>query len=276
MHADELDVDVDLVRRLLAAQFPQWAHLPLERIAEEGTDNAIFRLGDDMSVRLPRIHWASGQAERDDEVLRRLAPELPVAIPRSLAVGEPGEGYPWRWGVHTWLEGEPATFVRVDDLIELVSALRQVDTRGAPAAGDRLSPAGVDRTRAAIDAYGDPRLAEVWEEALAAPRWDRGPVWVHADLDARNLLLADGRLAGVLDFGGAGAGDPAADVCAAFKVLRADERDVFRAALAVDDATWARARGWIVAQAAMALTYYTLENNRPLVVETRRALAEVL
>jgi aminoglycoside phosphotransferase (APT) family kinase protein len=276
MHADELDVDVDLVRSLLAAQFPHWADLPLERVSEEGTDNAIFRLGDAMSVRLPRIRWAAGQAERDHRVLTRLAPHLPVAIPRSLAVGEPGEGYPWRWAVHTWLRGDPARVVPVDDLVRLVAALRRIDTDGAPAAFQRVSPAAAERTRAAIEALGDPRCLTVWEQALAAPPWDRAPVWVHADLDARNLLLENGRLAGVLDFGSAGIGDPAADVSAAFKVLPARERDGFRDSLAVDDATWMRARGWIVGQAAMALTYYTLENNRPLVLEARRWLAEVL
>jgi aminoglycoside phosphotransferase (APT) family kinase protein len=270
MHADEIDVDVDLVRGLLAGQFPQWADLPLERIAEEGTDNAMFRLGAELAVRLPKTPAKEASLGREREWLPRLAPQLPFPIPRMLAIGAPGHGYPCRWAVVTWLDGGPASVVAVDELVSLVAALERIDARGAPPAGDRLS-AGL-RKRAAIAAFGDPRLLEVWEEALAAPPWDQPPVWVHADLDARNLLLRNGRLAGVLDWGGVGAGDPAADVAAAFKVLRADDWDRFRAALAVDNATWARARGWIVEQAVAALTYYTDENNPALVRECRRWL----
>lgn len=284
MHADEVDVDVDLVRRLLAAQFPHWAGLALERVEPAGTDNAIFRLGDAMSIRLPRIGWAADQPELEHTWLPRLAPQLPLVIPVPLALGEPGEGYPHRWAIHSWLPGATTggpLHGAADGLAGFVAALWGIDTEGAPAAGRggplaRRDEATRDRIEACRDIVDTDRAAAVWDEAVAAPAWDRPPVWTHGDLDPRNLLVDGGKLTGVIDFSGMGIGDPACDVAAAWKVLPADERDSFRAMLAVDDATWARGRGWIVTQAVNALPYYTMENNPTLVLEARRWLDEVL
>ncbi len=270
MHADELGVDADLVRRLLAVQLPQWAHLPLERIPEEGTDNAIFRLGDDKSVRLPKLPGRERTLELEAEWLPRLAPRLPFAIPRILAVGEPGEGYPCRWAVCAWLDGEQAS-VGVDDLVALVDSLRAIPTDGAPRCY-RGTLAESAWTRARLELLGDARAAAAWDEALAAPGWEGADVWLHGDLDIRNLLVLNGRLAGVLDWGASGAGEPAADVAAAIKILRPDDWNAFRDALGVDDATWARARGWVAQQCAGALTYYTDANNPALMREARRWL----
>ncbi len=282
MHADEVDVDVDLVRRLLETQFPQWAELELVRVEPSGTDNAIFRLGDSMSARLPRIHWAAGQPQFEHTWLPRLAPHLTLPIPEPLALGEPGEGYPFNWAVHSWLpgaidlEGAPDA----SELIDLVVALQRIDTAGAPPAGRGRPLAEMRGTREAIEACREivdvDAMLAVWEEALAAPPWDRPPVWIHGDLDRRNLLIDHGRLSGLIDFSGAGIGDPAYDVGAAWRVLAPAARESFLAALHVDDATAARAKGWIVLQAAHALPYYTMENNPTLVLEARRWLDEVL
>jgi aminoglycoside phosphotransferase (APT) family kinase protein len=288
MHADELDVEIPLVRRLLAAQFPAWAGLPLEPVLPWGTDHAIFRLGKDMSVRLPRRSGVERQSAFEADWLPRLAPHLPLAVPEPLALGEPALGYPWRWAVHSWLPGEPAAPERlVDpcgaavDLARFVRAVWRVGTAGAPTAarGEPLATRD-EATRAwlaTLDSVVDSEMVEaMWEEALAAPTWNRTPRWLHGDLDERNLLATAGRLTGLLDFGGAGVGDPACDVGVAWKLFAGEARELFRAELGVDDATWARARGHVLSQSLGAISYYTAENNPALFLPAKRWLAELL
>jgi aminoglycoside phosphotransferase (APT) family kinase protein len=268
IHDDERDTSEAVVRRLVDAQFPQWRDLPLER-AGDGTVNAIFRLGGELSVRMPRRgEWG------DDEkaILARLASHLPVEIPRFVARGD-------GFTVHTWLEGTlPERWLPVDELASLILALRAIDAMGAPEpAGGRGRPlrerdAAVRDALTRVDAPG---ALELWDVAMRAPEWEHERVWVHCDLDARNVLVRDGRLTGVLDWGGAGAGDPALDVMAAWKLVAPAERERFRELLDVDDATWLRAKGWAVSQALIALGYYTLENYPPLVNEARNWLAEL-
>jgi aminoglycoside phosphotransferase (APT) family kinase protein len=205
----------------------------------------------------------------------------------------PAEGYPFRWSIYPWLKGHDATLKPVTDpsllardLARFLAALQQIDPTGAPSPGEHNFFRGVPlaardaQTRAAIaslrDAIDARAVTVAWESALAAPEWEHAPVWIHGDLDARNLLIAEGRLSAVIDWGGLGVGDPACDVMAAWKVFSADTRDNLRSALAVDESTWARARGWALSQAVVALAYYTLETNRVLVLEARRWLAEVL
>jgi aminoglycoside phosphotransferase (APT) family kinase protein len=276
MHAGEADIDDALVRRLLVAQFPHWAGLPLEAVDSAGTDNALYRLGDDMVVRLPRIRGATSQVGRDHEWLPRLAPHLPLAIPVPLALGRPADGYPWPWAVHRWLEGEVATTDRLADpraaatsLGEFVGALRQIDPADAPGwatAASRGRPlatrdADVRRAIAALGAAFDPaELTAAWDDALRVPPWDGPPVWFHGDLHTTNLLARDGRLSAVIDFGCLGVGDPACDVMPAWISLSGDTRDAFRAALTVDDATWARGRGWALSVGLIALPYYETTN----------------
>jgi aminoglycoside phosphotransferase (APT) family kinase protein len=288
MHADELDVDVPLVRRLLVAQFPEWSELPLEPVLPRGTDHAIFRVGEGMSVRLPRRPGVERQSALEAEWLPRLAPHLPLAIPRPLAVGEPALGYPWRWAVHTWLPGEPASPGRLGDPCEaaldlagVLRALWGVDRAGAPRAarGEPLATRD-EPTRAWLATLGGvvdtERVAGMWEEALAVPVWDGPPRWVHGDLDGRNLLAANGRFSGLLDFGSLGVGDPACDIGIAWKLFSGEARDLFRAELDVDDATWARARGHVLSQSLGAISYYTAENNAALFLAAQHWLAEVL
>lgn len=293
MHADEVDTDVALVRRLLAEQFPQWADLPIEPVRPFGTDNANYRLGEDMLVRLPRRERTTRTLKKERRWLPRLAPLLPLAVPLPLAEGMPAEGYPFVWSVYTWLKGENATNERIaeldrlaTDLAQFIAALQRIDPLDGPSPGEhnffRGEPlAGRDAETRAASASLDGEIdvdavTAAWEEALRAPEWQRPPVWIHGDLDSRNLLVEDGRLSAVIDFGSAGVGDPACDVMVAWKLLSADTRDIFRTALSIDDATWARSRGWAVSQALMALSYYTLETNAVLVREAERWLVEVL
>jgi aminoglycoside phosphotransferase (APT) family kinase protein len=293
MHADEVDTDISLVGRLVAAQFPHWADLPVEPVRPFGTDNALYRLGDDMVVRLPRRKRTSETLEKERRWLPRLAPLLPFAAPVPLAEGTPAEGYPFAWSVYRWLKGETATSERITDLSRLasdladfVAALQRIDPTDGPPPGEHNFFRGVplarrdDSTRAAIATLSGTidagQVTAAWDEALHAPQWGRAPVWIHGDLDSRNLLVEQGRLSGVIDWGGLGVGDPACDVMVAWKVLSADKRDIFRTALSVDESTWARGRGWALSQSLMALSYYTLETNAVLVLEARRWLAEVL
>jgi aminoglycoside phosphotransferase (APT) family kinase protein len=292
MHPGEVDIDASLVRKLLAAQFPHWAGLPIEPVRSAGTDNAIYRLGDDMAVRLPRIGWAAGQPAKEHAWLSRLAPLLPLPIPVALGKGAPAEGYPWEWSVCTWLAGENATLDRIGDpcgtataLGEFVAALQQVDPTGGPAPGEHNSGRGVPLavrdapTRAAIaeldGTFDADTLAAAWDAALQAPPWHGPPVWLHGDLQSGNLLAVDGRLSAVIDFGCLGVGDPACDVMTAWAYLPAGARDAFRAALPVDDATWARARGWALSVGLIALPYYET-TNRVLAGIARRAIDAVL
>ena len=291
MHQDEVDTSTALVRHLLAEQFPQWAHLAIVPVPSAGTDNALFRLGDALAVRLPRIHWAVGQADKEDTWLPRLAPALPLAVPAVVVHGAPGAGYPYPWAVYRWLGGANAAESPPADMVEAAGnlahfllALQRRDTSGGPSALDhglRGAPlAGRDAaTRQAIAALGaaiDAAAATaVWEEALSAGEWDRPPVWFHGDLLPGNLLVAGGRLSAVIDWNGLGVGDPACDLVVAWALFAGDSRAAFRAALGVDDATWARGRGHAWSQALIFIPYY-LHTNPVGVAYHRRTLAAVL
>ena len=292
MHADEVDIDSSLVVRLLAVQFPQWAHLPLTPVPSAGTDNAIYRLGDDLAVRLPRVAGAAGQVDIEDRWLPRLAPHLPLAIPVPLARGRPGEGYPWSWSVCRWLEGESAQSQRIAregqaarDLAHFIAALQRIDVVGWPPPGPPDSPRGMPLstrdapTRAAIAELSGRLDTDVitaaWEAALQVPAWQGPPVWTHGDLLPGNLLVHEGRISAVIDFGCLGVGDPACDLIVAWTLLSAQTRDLFRAVLAVDDATWARGRGWALSIGLIALPYY--QHTNPVFAATaHQMIAQVL
>lgn len=292
MHADQADVDVDLVRRLLRAQFPRWADLPVRRLASGGTVNAIFRAGAELTVRLPLTASGAGVLEREVRWLPRLVPLVPVAIPTVVGIGEPAEGYPWPWAVHQWIEGDVLAEGRVAesaseplarDLAAFVTAMREVDFDGGPPAhrGAPLASEDAD-TRAAIEALrhtdepfdADAALA-AWESALAAPGWSAAPRWIHSDLMPSNLLAAGDRLAAVLDFGTVGTGDPAVDLIPAWNLLPPSARQVFRDRVDVDDNTWARSRGWALSMAVIQLPYYR-HTNPVISANARHVIEQVL
>jgi aminoglycoside phosphotransferase (APT) family kinase protein len=290
MHADEADIDAELVRRLLRAQFPQWADLPLERLASGGTVNAIYRLGDTLTVRLPLTATGTSAIDWEARWLRRLAPVLPVTIPAVVGCGTPAEGYPWAWAVQRWIEGESAMEGRLAspeplarDLAEFITAMRNVSLAGAPAAYRGIPLAAVDRqTRAAIHDLrhtGEPFEAEAvlaaWTRAAAAPPWAGAPRWVHSDLMPSNLLLRDGRLTAVLDFSTAGTGDPACDLIPAWNLLPAPAREIFRHEAGVDDFTWTRGWGWALSMAVIQLPYYRT-TNEVISANARHVIGEVL
>jgi aminoglycoside phosphotransferase (APT) family kinase protein len=279
MHVDELEVDEALVRRLLAEQFPDWADLSLTRVEPSGTDNAIFRLGDELSVRMARRRGRAKPGGKESDWLPRLAPVVPLEIPVPVAQGHPTGEYPWYWDVQTWVEGDTTRVDEIDaiqaalDLAAFVAALQRVDPAGAPAGRGIPLAERDDEIRYWLARFGRGRsVTSEWERALAAPPWEGPPVWHHGDLDTRNWLVRDGHITGVIDWGAMGVGDPACDVMVAWKLHSNAARDAFRAALPTDDATWERARGWVVSQAVAALAYYTAENNPSLYSEAENWL----
>ncbi|QDY80126.1 aminoglycoside phosphotransferase family protein [Streptomyces qinzhouensis] len=291
---DRPAIDAALARRLVDDQFPRWAGLPLEPVLPGGSDHVIFRLGGELTVRLPRHEEAVGQAAKEYEWLPRLAPHVPLAVPVPVAVGEPAFGYPWPWALSRWLDGEPATpgglgesAGAAETLAGFLTALQRfapVGPAGAAAlrdpalAGDPLAGRD-DATRAAIAATAgvfDPAaMTAVWDAALAAPARRHPPVWFHGDFHTGNLLTRGGRLSAVIDFGSLGLGDPARDLLVAFTLLSPRTRPVFRAALGTDDTTWTRGRGWALATGLNAYRHYAAVNPR-VAAQTSRQIAAAI
>jgi aminoglycoside phosphotransferase (APT) family kinase protein len=284
MHADEVDTDVALVGRLLARQFPRWTGLPVMPVPSYGTDHDVYRLGDRLVVRLPRIGWAAGQAEKEARRLPGLAPRLPLAVPVPLAVGRPDDGYPFPWAVHEWLPGADASTAPFDpdraavDLAAFVRALGSVDTADAPASPvARLADRDADVRRCVrelgttVDADTTLRL---WERFLAAPPHQGPGRWIHGDLLLGNLLVVEGRFFAIIDWGGLAVGDPAQDLKPAWTVLTGAARDRFLREAGADDAARERARGWALSQALIALPYYE-RTNPGMVRQSLRTLREL-
>jgi aminoglycoside phosphotransferase (APT) family kinase protein len=290
MHADEMATDPCLVRDLLRRQFPQWAALPVTPVDSFGTDHDIYRLGEHLAVRLPRIGGARGQASKEAQWLPGFAPLLPLALPVPVALGAADEDYPFPWGVYEWLPGDPAHGGVLRDLEEaavdlagFIAALRAIDTAGAP-----VRPAG-GRGGPLVERDGDVRrcIAELgnridgaaalrcWQHSLEAPTWNGRDVWVHGDLLPGNLLAVHGRLSAVIDFGSLTVGDPACDLLPAWNLFERSSRRTFLDELQVDEASRLRGQGWVLSQALIALPYYWT-SNPPMVRQALHALAHVL
>jgi aminoglycoside phosphotransferase (APT) family kinase protein len=263
-----IDVDADQVRRLVREQFPQWASLPVQPVANGGWDNWTFRLGAEMVVRLPSASEYALAVEKEERWLPVLAPRLPLPIPVPLAKGEPGAGYPYSWSIRRWLGGQPASADGIaypvrfaGDLAGFLAALRTIDPAGGPRPGThnwfrggplRTYDEETQRALAVLEGQVDVALArDIWQTALEA-RWDGAESWFHGDVAAGNLLLSDGQLAAVIDFGTCGVGDPACDLAIAWTLLTAAGRQAFRKRLSVGDDTWARGRGWALWKALAA------------------------
>jgi aminoglycoside phosphotransferase (APT) family kinase protein len=292
MHAGELDIDAALVRSLIAEQFARWADLPVRPVPSPGTDNAIFRLGDQLAVRLPRVAWAAEQPATERAWLPYLAPRLPLPVPAPVETGRPNAAYPWNWTICPWLPGDSVELHRLKDpivaaktLARFIAALHSIDAAGGPAPGAHNSGRGVplaERDYLTRDAIGQAKdlvdaaaVLDAWEAALAARPWEQAPVWIHGDLQPGNVLEAAGEICAVIDFGCLGVGDPACDLAIAWSLLTPPSRAVFRDALNVDDAAWARARGWALSVSIVALPYY-VHSNPALAGIARRTIDTVL
>ena len=284
-------IDAALVRRLVAAQFPRWADLPVRPVEHDGWDNTTFRLGEDMSVRLPSAAPYAPQVEKEHRWLPKLAPLLPLPIPTPLAKGVPTVDYPFPWSVYRWLEGEPATVGTIRDTSEFATALAlfltalyRIDPAGGPSPGRHnffrggsleVYDAETRQAIAALQGEIDAGAAgDVWEAALATT-WLGPPVPFHGDVAAGNLLVRDGSLVAVIDFGTSGVGDPSCDLAIAWTLLEGEGRAAFRAVIGLDDATWARGRGWALWKALITLAG-NVETNPPEAEMARRVIESVL
>ncbi|WP_152365586.1 aminoglycoside phosphotransferase family protein [Microlunatus speluncae] len=286
-----IPVDERLVRELIMTQFPQWSELPIRRVAEEGWDNRTFHLGPELMVRVPSAYEYGLAVEKEQRWLPVLAPQLPLPIPEPVALGEPGAGYPYHWSVYRWLPGDPVSRDAITDLTgfatalaDFLLALRAIDATDAPGPGlhnwfrggtlltfaaqleeNLITLAGLINTEV---------VTEIWRLALESP-WDGVPLWFHGDVASGNLLLRDGSLGAVIDFGTCGAADPACDLTIAWTLLTGESRAAFRDRLAVDEASWARGRGWALWK---ALSGYAgaVRDDQAEPIESRSVLEEIV
>lgn len=270
MHEHETVISDEAVRRLVDDQFPRWACAPLRRLPPSGTDNQLFRLGADLLVRMPRIEWAADSAQREYQWVPRLAPYLTTPIPVPVALGRPGDGFPWHWTVVPWFEGQTPTLDNFEPELWAVSLgafareLRAVPGMDAPTKTEgRGGPlASLDEwvrtwtARADRDEVDPQAVLAVWRDALDAPAWDGEPSWFHGDLHDGNVLVRDGRLAAVIDWGTTGRGDPAVELNAMWGYLPASVGELYRAAVGLDEAAYRRGRGFALAPAISGWTYY--------------------
>ncbi|MFE6713202.1 aminoglycoside phosphotransferase family protein [Streptomyces sp. NPDC057695] len=283
-------LDVEFVARLVAGRFPGWAGLPVRAVRSAGTDNVLFRLGDELVVRLPRAAHAVGQVEKEQRWLPLLAPHLPLDVPVPVGRAAASAEFPWPWSVYRWLDGEDTYDAPLTDLAHAAgvlgrfgAALRAVDASDGPPSfrGGHVTTWEDGHLPGVIRDFGAEGLIDAdlataaWEAVLRLPQWDGPPVWIHGDLLPGNLLGRDGRLSAVIDFGGVGTGDPACDTMPAWTLFTADTRPLFREAARVDDATWARGRGWALAWGLVTEHYYR-ETNPVLAAVARRTRTEAL
>ncbi len=276
MPVAEVAISAELVRALIAEQRPDLAGLPVVAVAN-GWDNAIFRLGSEYTVRLPRREVAVPLVEHEQRWLPTLAHGLPLPVPAPLFCGRPSAEFPWPWSICPWMDGVIAEgavfdqFVVAAQLGEFLAALHQPASADAPANQFRGIPL---RDRDEILRRRLPELSElvdidltlaIWESALTTRPWSGPPLWLHGDLHPANLLVHDGRLSGVIDFGDITAGDPATDLSVAWMLFSAEARSIFRAAHGlVDDDTWKRSRGWAL---ALSIAYMSGSADNPLIFE---------
>ena len=258
------------MRRLIDRQFPQWGALPVRAVTPQGWDNRTFRLGGDMLARLPSAEGYASQVEKEQTWLPRLAGALPAKIPEPLAVGQPSADYPWRWSIYRWLEGRTAASSELgsalslaEDLGAFLRAFHGLDASDGPEPGlhnyYRGGPPSAYSAQIieAISRLPPGPLAEqasiLWASATSS-RWEGPPVWVHGDFAGGNLLLHDGRLVAVIDFGCLAVGDPACDLVVAWTLLPSQARAKFRTTLGLDNDTWTRAKGWALWKAIILMT----------------------
>lgn len=286
-----MEIDAALVTRLIAAQFPQWAHLPVRALDPQGVDNRTFRLGENLLARLPSAEGYALQVEKEHHWLPLLAPQLPLAIPEPQAMGAPGPGYPLHWSVYRWIEGSTATVERIAnlpafaaDLAEFLRALQRIDTTGGPPPGPHNFQRGAPlvvydgdtrRSLAALQGRIDTGAADALWQAAIQTAWQNAPVWLHGDVAAPNLLVNAGRLSAVIDFGCLGVGDPACDLTIAWTFFSGESRAAFRAGLPLDTHTWLRARGWALWKALITLEKH-IDADPVKAEKARRIIAEVL
>ncbi len=287
MHADEFHIDQRLVQKLIEQQFLEWKHLELKPVLSAGTDHALYRLGDEMVIRLPKIGWAVENVDREYLWLPKIAPCLPISVPLPVAKGQPTNEYPYPWSIYCWLEGNNPKvsslqnpIALADELATFIRAMHSIDLANGPPSnrGVPLIEKDLETRQALIkleETIDVPFVTQIWENALKAPQWSKPPVWIHGDLSPGNLLQVNGHLSAVIDFSMLGIGDPACDLIIAWNLLPSYARAIFRSALQVEDALWIRGRGWALSNALIAFPYYK-DTNPTLADNARHVISEVI
>jgi aminoglycoside phosphotransferase (APT) family kinase protein len=272
-----LIIDNILIKILVATQFPQWKNLPIKPVANSGWDNRTFLLGEHMLIRMPSAAEYTEQVKKEQQWLPRLASLLPLPIPEPLAMGEPAYGYPWHWSIYRWIEGDSAASAQIIDLYDFASSLAQfLNTLQSIDPTERPSPDLQNFYRGGLLVVYDPEVRQaltilkdkidtyaatkLWEAALATT-WSKPPVWVHGDISAGNLLVKDGHLSAVIDFGQLAVGDPACDLVIAWTLFKGKSRKIFRGNLQLDPDTWTRAGAWGLWKALIVAAGLTNPNN---------------
>jgi aminoglycoside phosphotransferase (APT) family kinase protein len=285
-----IEIDVDLVSKLINSQFPEWSTLDVKPVKKSGNDNRTFHLGNSMSVRLPSEEAYVSQVEKEQKWLPILAKRLSTPISEPLAKGFPSGDYPYPWSVNKWLDGETLTLENIDnvnqfanDLGRFLVDLQSIDTTGGPLAGEHNFYRGGDlvvydeECRDAINhinKFNKHLLKEIWELALAS-KWDNEPVWVHGDIAPGNILIKNGNLFAVIDFGILGVGDPSCDAAMSWTFFDESSRKVFKTALDFDGETWNRARGWALWKALITYNYYE-HSNKAMADESFNTIKTIL
>lgn len=288
---EPLIINEALVRCLITDQFPQWKDLPVRPVTHSGWDNRTFHLGEHMLVRMPSAQDYALQVEKEQQWLPKLAPKLPLPIPVPVGLGKPANGYPWTWSIYAWLPGETAIPSHITDLSDFATnlaqfliALQSIDSKSGPVPGlhsfyrggslatyDNETRQAIATLKGKIDTNA---ATEIWE-AGRSTKWTNPPVWVHGDISIGNLLVQNGRLSAVIDFGQLTVGDPACDLAIAWTFFNGKSRDTFRSVLSLDNATWARGRCWALWKAL--IVYAELSGTNPLEIEnSRRVINEIL
>ncbi len=288
MSDGRLMIAPEVVRKMLDEQFPEWRDLSVRRVEQDGWDNNTFRLGNELKVRLPSAAGYVPQVEKEFNWLPKLAKHLPVAVPEPVALGKATADYPYPWSVYRWIEGETASAHSVRDMNEFardlaafLHALWAADTAGAPEAGDHNCHRGGDlsvydeETRFCLSGVTDLIDADaalmIWERALQT-KWTKPAVWVQGDLSTGNILIQNGQLSAVIDFGLCTVGDPACDLVIVWKFFSGVNREIFKTTINIDQGTWNRAMGWALWKAIRTL-YYARKDN--IVDEQREATAVI-
>ena len=286
-------INPDLVKKLIAEQFPEYAHLPIGSVRKQGHDNRTYRLGNDMLVRMPSAEYYALKVPKEQELLPLLKPYLSIDIPVPIRMGNASHDYPFNFSIYKWLEGTSANFLKLNDkalesiaiqLAKFLKELHGIVGIDGPSPGKHNGWGGdhvsvydegarkqISELSEIIDEY---KAMELWEQACKTKR-NKIPVWIHGDFAFGNFLIKDGKLSGVIDFGGMAIGDPASDLVIAWTFLKGKSREIFKQAMDLDSETWLRARGWVLWKATFDLCE-TEDKNTPEADTQKRIIKDVL
>lgn len=266
-----INITIDLVRKLILEQFPEYSSLPITSVEKQGHDNRTYRLGEGLLIRMPTAESYALKVPKEQELLPKIAPHLSVNISMPIKMGDPSEDYPYQFSIYKWLDGKSANFLHINDqvleyialeLANFLKELHSINNIEGPGPGQHNWWRGgcVDvydkGARAQITNLADMldtnKAMDLWVKACST-KWSNPPVWIHGDFASGNMLIKDNKLSGIIDFGGMGVGDPACDLVIAWTFLKGKSREIFKEAMKLDDDTWMRARGWALWKATFEL-----------------------